>query len=56
MIRATGNEEFTMSRLGIRLPFRISTSDGKRTIDDLVFDQVVVNVPLGAADFAPSRR
>jgi hypothetical protein len=41
---------------GLRLPFRITTKDGKRTIDDLVFDQVRVNVPLGAADFAPSRR
>lgn len=41
---------------GLRLPFRISTRDGKRTIDDLVFDQISVNVPLGDADFAPSRR
>jgi hypothetical protein len=41
---------------GLRLPFRISTRDGKRTIDDLVLDQISVNVPLGDADFAPSRR
>lgn len=37
---------------GLRIPFRITTSDAKRTIDDVILEQVVVNGPLTPADFA----
>lgn len=36
---------------GFLFPFRITTMDGKRTLDDLVLDEVAVNPLLTAADF-----
>jgi len=36
---------------GLLIPFRITTTDGKRTIDDLFLEQVLVNPPLAAPDF-----
>lgn len=36
---------------GLQIPFRITTTDGKRTIDDLFLEQAAVNPPLTPSDF-----
>lgn len=41
---------------GLRLPFRIRTMDGGRTIDDLTLEQIAVNLPLSDSDFPIPRR
>jgi len=36
---------------GLKVPFRVTTTAGGRVIDDLVFDQVLVNPEIGKGDF-----
>jgi hypothetical protein len=40
---------------GIKIPFRVTTTAGGRTIDELVFDQVLVNPEIAKADFTAKR-
>ena len=36
---------------GLKIPFRVTTAAGGRVIDDLIFDQVLVNPEIGKGDF-----
>jgi hypothetical protein len=36
---------------GLRIPFHITTTAGGRVIDELLFDQVLVNPEIGKGDF-----
>jgi hypothetical protein len=36
---------------GLKIPFHVTTTAGGRTIDDLRFDQVLVNLEIGKGDF-----
>ncbi len=38
---------------GLLLPFHVAKTAGGRLVDELTFEQVIVNAPLTAADFAP---
>ena len=40
---------------GLKIPFRITTTSGGRTIDELVFEQVLVNPEIAKADFQARR-
>jgi hypothetical protein len=39
---------------GLRLPYHIVTAAGDRVVDELSFDEIVVNAPLSKTDFAGS--
>jgi hypothetical protein len=41
---------------GMRLPFHVTTSDGKRVIDDLLLSQIGVNVQFSETDFQLLKR
>jgi hypothetical protein len=36
---------------GLKVPFHVMTTAGGRTIDDLMFAQVLVNPEIGKGDF-----
>lgn len=54
----TGRTPFTMEFLdrksvgGFRLPYRIVTTGAERTVDELTFDEIVVNPSFSKTDFA----
>lgn len=39
-----------------KLPFHITTTSPTSTVDELIFDEMIVNPPLTKADFAPAGR
>jgi hypothetical protein len=57
LLYAGGLQEETMTFAdrrdvgGLKIPFRVTTTAGGRVIDELVFDQVLVNPEIGKGDF-----
>jgi hypothetical protein len=57
LLYAGGTQEETMTFEdrrdvnGLKLPFRIKTTAGGRVIDELIFDQILVNPEIGKGDF-----
>lgn len=47
--------KFDQRRLvaGLQLPFHIVTTNGGRVVDELTFDEIIVNAELGKRDFVP---